>query len=98
MISGGGSDVLTAAMTHGLPQLVVPLRTSRRLAAARVARHGAGITLHPERLQPGAVRRALGDLLAAPAYANAARGLSEVIHGMPTADQALDLLLTRVPV
>jgi len=98
VISGGRSDVLTAAMTHGLPQLVVPLWTSRRLDAVRVARHGAGIMLHPERLQPGRVRRALGDLLAAPAYANAARGLSEVIHGMPTADQALDLLLTRVPV
>jgi UDP:flavonoid glycosyltransferase YjiC (YdhE family) len=98
VISGGRSEVLTAAMTHGLPQLTVPLWTARRLDAARLARHGAGITLHPERLQPGTVRRALGDLLAAPAYANAARGLSEVIHGMPTAEQALDLLLTRVPV
>lgn len=98
VISGAAPDVLTAALTHGVPQLSIPVWTSRRHDAARVARHGAGITVHPERLQPGTIRRALGDLLAAPAYANAARGLSEVIHGMPTPAQALDLLTTSVTV
>ena len=54
------------------------------------AASGAGITVQPDRLLPGAVRRALADVLADPAYARAARAQQAAIAALPSAADVLD--------
>ena len=97
VLGDGSAELTAAALASGRPQVVLP-RTGEQLATARaVAALGAGVIVQPARLAPGAVRRALADVVADPAYARAARVQSAVIAALPSAADVLaDLTTTSV--
>ena len=94
VIGNGAAELTAGALAHGLPLVTLP-RTPDQLATAR-ALHGlgAGLTVQPDHLRPGAVRRALSDVLADPAYARAARQQQAAMAALPSnADVLADLAL-----
>lgn len=97
-VIGDGSAELTAGpLGDGLPQVVLPRTGEQLTAARRVAALGAGVIVQPARLAPGAIRRALADVVADPAYARAARAQSAAIAALPSAaDVVADLTTTSV--
>jgi UDP:flavonoid glycosyltransferase YjiC (YdhE family) len=98
VVAHGGAGTLLTALTHGLPQLHVPLLPDHRRHAAGLAEAGAGAVL-PAPADPAEVRRVVTELLAAPAYRRAARRLREEMLGLPrTAELVpeLELLAARV--
>jgi UDP:flavonoid glycosyltransferase YjiC (YdhE family) len=98
MISHGGTAITTAALAYGLPQVILPRGADQRGNAALLVREGVAIGVSRENVQPGAVRRALADVLALPAYPAAAQRLRDAFLSMPTAAEALHTLTSRVTV
>ena len=98
VISHGGTAVTTAALAYGLPQVILPRGADQRGNAALLVREGVAIGVSRENVQPGAVRRALADVLALPAYPAAAQRLRDAYLGMPTAAEALHTLTSPVAV
>lgn len=94
----GGFGTTMGALAAGVPQVVMPIFTSDQLSnAEHVAAVGAGIAvpMGPGSVAPAAdaVRRLLAD----PSYADAARAVAAEIAGLPTASEAVAVLvgLTR---
>ena len=73
VISPGSAEEVLGALAYGLPQVCLPRTLDQRHNAAAVTATGAAIGVAPDPLLPGALRRALADVLAAPSYARAAR-------------------------
>jgi UDP:flavonoid glycosyltransferase YjiC (YdhE family) len=98
VISHGGTAVTTAALAHGLAQVILPRSADQHGNAALLIREGAAIGVGRENVQPGAVRRALADVLALPAYPVAAQRLRDAFLSMPTAAEVLHTLTSPVAV
>ena len=89
MIGNGAAELTAGALAHGSPVVTLP-RTPDQLATARALQAlGVGLTVQPDRLRPGAVRRALADVLADPAYARAAAEQQAAIAVLPSAADVL---------
>ena len=58
VIGNASNELTTGALGHGLPMINLPSSRNQAVTAHRVSQIGAGITLPPDRLNPGAVRRA----------------------------------------
>ena len=87
VVCQGGSGIVTGALAHGLPSVLLPVGADQPHTAARVAELGAGMVLDPLTSSPeeiaGAVRRVLDD----PSYAAAAARLREAFLALaPAAD------------
>jgi UDP:flavonoid glycosyltransferase YjiC (YdhE family) len=95
VISNASAELVVGALGHGLPMVNLPGGGEQLTTARRVSRIGAGITLVPGRLVPGAVRRALADLFTDPTYAAAARVQQAAIATMPSAEQRVAELAER---
>lgn len=92
VIGNGATELTAGALAHGLPVVTLP-RTPEQLATARAVHAvGAGLTVQPDRLRPGAVRRALADVLADPAFARAAGRQQAAIAALPSAADVLATL------
>ena len=98
VIGNASNELTTGALGHGLPMINLPSSRNQAVTAHRVSQIGAGITLPPDRLNPGAVRRALADLFADPAYAAAARAQQTAIAALPSAAEVLSELIATVSV
>ena len=97
-VIGNASAELTAgALSHGLPMVNLPSRGDQLSTAHQVSRIGAGISVQPDRLTPGAVRHALADVLADPSYAAAALAQQAAIAALPSAADVLADLTAAVP-
>ena len=89
VIGNGAIELTAGALAYGLPLVTLP-RTPDQLATARALHAlGVGLTVQPDRLRPGAVRRALADVLADPTYVRAAQRQQAVIALMPSAADVL---------
>jgi UDP:flavonoid glycosyltransferase YjiC (YdhE family) len=95
-VNGNASTEPTVgALSHGLPMVNLPGGRDQLATAHLVSQIGAGITLQPDRLTPGAIRHALGDLLANPRYVVAAQAQQAAIAALPSAADVLaDLTAT----
>jgi UDP:flavonoid glycosyltransferase YjiC (YdhE family) len=92
VVSHGGSGTVVAALTHGLPQVLIPMGADQPLNGERVATLGLGTCLEPAALTPDSVREAVSSALAEPSYrANATRVAAE-IAALPGPDSAVPLL------
>ena len=83
VISPGGAEEVFGALAYGLPQVCLPRTLDQRHYTAAVAATGAAIGVAPDPLLPGALRRAVADVLAVPGYARAARTHQASIATMP---------------
>ena len=92
----GGSGSTLGAVAAGVPLVVVPLFADQPENARRVAEVGAGLAVEPNREDPGAtvgaLRDALGAVLAEPSYRERARALATELAGEPPVDEAVPLL------
>ncbi len=88
VVCHGGAGTTMAALTRGLPMVVVPLFADQMHNAARVEAMGAGLTVDPREAATSlalAVRRVLDD----PSYATSARSVAAELAGLPTAADVL---------
>ena len=92
VVSHGGSGTTIAALTRGLPQVVIPLFADQPHNAERIAAEGIGLAVDvrsaAETLAP-AVRRVLDE----PSFGSRAREVAADLAGLPSADQVLAELL-----
>jgi UDP:flavonoid glycosyltransferase YjiC (YdhE family) len=79
----GGSGTMLGALSHGLPQLVLPHGADQFLNARALIDSGAGRCLTPEEITPESVCEAVEALLSEPGYRQAAGRLADEIAAMP---------------
>ena len=89
----GGSGSTLGAVAAGVPLVVVPLFADQPENARRVAEVGAGLAVEPNREDPGAtvgaLREAVGAVLAEPSYRERAGTLAAELAGEPPVDEAV---------
>lgn len=93
VISPGSAAEVLGALAYGLPQVCLPRTADERHHTAAVTATGAATAVAPDPLLPGALRRAIADILAVPAYARAARTHQASIATMPAAAAVLCQLI-----
>ncbi|MEV0391396.1 glycosyltransferase, partial [Nonomuraea sp. NPDC050643] len=75
MVTNGGFNGVTAALTHGVPLVVAGATEEKADVAARVTHAGAGVALRGAKLTPGRIRRAVRAALTDPGHRAAASRL-----------------------
>lgn len=96
VVSQGGSGIALAALTHGLPSVLLPIGADQPHTAAVVAGLGAGVVLDPMAATPDEITEAVLRVLDDPVYAVAARRVREEILALPSASDALARVECRV--
>ncbi|MFJ8308140.1 MULTISPECIES: nucleotide disphospho-sugar-binding domain-containing protein [unclassified Streptomyces] len=91
LVHHGGVGSGLIAVTHGLPQLLLPQNAFQEHWSDLVRASGAGAAL-PADAAEGAVGAAVQDLLARPSYRQRARALRAEIDAMPLPDQLVGFL------
>ena len=92
VVSHGGSGTVLGTLALGMPQLCLPQGADQFLNASAVAAAGAGLALTPAEATVEAVAHAIGQLLEADSYRQAARRVAASIDSMPSADDAAVVL------
>lgn len=92
VLSHGGSGTMMAALTHGLPLVMVPISADQPDNADRCAELGVGRPVELEHLSPRAIRRAVRSVLGDPAYRRRAQTLRDEIRALPGPEHAVRLL------
>jgi UDP:flavonoid glycosyltransferase YjiC (YdhE family) len=89
VVCHGGSGTVLAALSWGLPLLVVPQGANQFWNAERCAELGLGALLAESDISPAAVRGAVHALLEEPRYRAAAGRIRDEIARMPPPDEAV---------
>jgi UDP:flavonoid glycosyltransferase YjiC (YdhE family) len=95
LVTQGGPATILAALSHGLPHLILPQGADQFVNSVTAAAAGVALVLQPAEVTASAVRKAAVQLLEDPALTRRARTLQAEIALMPTAGEVLDGL-TRV--
>lgn len=93
VVSNGGFGGVQIALGHGLPLVVSGRTEDKPEVCARVAWSGVGIDLRSRRPSPAAVRDAVREVLATPAYASRAGALAATAPPGAAPARAADLLV-----
>jgi UDP:flavonoid glycosyltransferase YjiC (YdhE family) len=92
VVSHGGSGTLTAALAHGLPQLLLPLGADQLHNAARLRQLGIGRTLPAVGATPAQIRDAAAAVLTDPDTRAAADRQRRQYAALPDAASTVPLL------
>lgn len=92
VVSHGGAGTMFGALSHGLPQLFLPLGADQFWNAAACERVGAALTLPPEARRADAVATSARRLLTEPTFTAAAQAIQAEIAAMPTPADVLAIL------
>ena len=92
VITHGGSGTAMAALTHGLPLVIVPIAADQPENAERCVALGLGRMVPPAELTPERARAAVLGVLADPAYRQNAGRMRDEIARLPGPDHAVRLL------
>ncbi|WP_329455559.1 glycosyltransferase [Streptomyces sp. NBC_01497] len=92
VLTHGGAGTTLAALSRGLPLVVVPQGADQFLQAAGVAASRTGVAVPPQEATPEAVARAAAEVLADPVYADNARKAADQIASMPSPAEIADRL------
>jgi UDP:flavonoid glycosyltransferase YjiC (YdhE family) len=87
VVGYGGSGLISASLLAGVPMVLVPQNPEQYLGSMQVARLGAGILVGP-RARPEEVVQALGSVLTANQYREAATGYAQAHRGHDPASAA----------
>jgi UDP:flavonoid glycosyltransferase YjiC (YdhE family) len=90
VVSHGGAGTMLAALSHGLPMLLVPRTADQFDNSDLCASLGVAERLLPAQLTPANVRTAARKLLGNPSYAQAARTMREQIDALPPPAAAVE--------
>ncbi|MDF3293357.1 nucleotide disphospho-sugar-binding domain-containing protein [Streptomyces silvisoli] len=96
IVHHGGSGTTAAALHHGVPQLILPEGADNPLVAQRVVDCKAGLSLPFADIELTAVRELVRRLLGEPAYAQAARAVSEEMATQPSPASVIDRLVRQL--
>jgi len=92
VVAHGGAGTNLGALAAGIPLVLAPQGADQGGQAERAAAAGAAILIPPEGFIPGAVTRAVADVLGQPGYRTSARKVADQIAVMPSpADVAANL-------
>jgi len=89
VITHGGAGSMLGALTFGCPIMFVPQGADQFTNAERVVNAGAGLSVLPGDLSPGAVRATLRRLLDETSFFTRAGQISDEIAGMPPPQAAV---------
>jgi UDP:flavonoid glycosyltransferase YjiC (YdhE family) len=89
VVTHGGNNSVTEALTAGRPQLVLPLSTDQFAIAADVERTGVGRSADPNRASPAALAAALDEVVD-PAVRRHANAVGDSLRARPGARLAVD--------
>lgn len=89
MVAHAGAGTMLGALSHGVPQVLLPHGAEQHLNAEACRRAGAALVLRPEALDAPAIREALIRVLREPRFAQAAVRLRDEIAAMPSPGEAL---------
>ncbi|HEU4769594.1 MAG TPA: glycosyltransferase [Pyrinomonadaceae bacterium] len=87
VINHAGNGSVFAALSYGLPLLLLPRGADQFTTAAACARAGVAIALRPSDVTPENVRAAVDRLLTQPSFSENARRLQLEILNMPLAEE-----------
>jgi MGT family glycosyltransferase len=91
-ITTGGAGTVMAALSAGVPQVVIPTEWDKPENARRVEDAGVGLTLHPRECTSARVRSCVETLLTNPGYRRRARATAEKLNAAGGAPLAARLL------
>lgn len=92
VIHHGGSGTVLAALTHALPQVIVPMGADQTNNARRCRELGAARVISGDDYSPATVREAVSAVLHDDSYRRAAGRLRAEIAHLPPLSTAVDLL------
>jgi MGT family glycosyltransferase len=92
VVTTGGSGTVLAALSEGIPLVVVPTAWDQPENAWRVVETGAGLRLAPHECSPENLGAAVQRVLADPSFRRNAERLASVFAGYSGAAQAAELL------
>jgi UDP:flavonoid glycosyltransferase YjiC (YdhE family) len=92
VVSHGGSGTVTAALAHGLPQVVIAMGADQMHNANRVQALGVGRALHPVTTTPAEIRDTVAALLTDDGAQSAAQCVQREMAALPGPESALTLL------
>jgi len=101
VVCHGGAGTTLAALSAGLPLVLLPRGADQFPTAAGVHSVGAGLALRPDQVTPAAIRDSVHAVLTDSAYRRSAAGVQSEIRAMPTADEVArdlpELAITEIP-
>jgi MGT family glycosyltransferase len=92
LVTPGGAGTIVAALTAGVPLVVVPTTWDKPDNAQRVVEAGVGVRLSPRRCTPARLWAAVEQVLARPAYRERARRMAALMAAAPGPAGAAALL------
>jgi UDP:flavonoid glycosyltransferase YjiC (YdhE family) len=94
VLSHAGSGSVLGAITHALPQVLVPMGADQLDNGDRCAALGLARVLDPVGATPDEIGAAAHEVLTAPSYREAARELRDEALALPGPEHAVTLLET----
>ncbi len=92
VVCHGGWNTVLAALSAGLPLVLLPLGADQPQNAARCAALRVGRVLGADERTPAAIRAAVREVLADPGYRSNAEGLRKEMEALPGPEYAVALL------
>lgn len=92
VVSHGGSGSVVGTLAHGLPSVLLPMGADQPQNGDRLTELGLGRVLDAVRATPEDVAEAVHDVLADPAYRQAAERVRDEIAALPGPEYAVELL------
>ena len=100
VVSHGGHNTVSEALSHGLPLVVAPIRDDQPIVASQVVRAGAGVRVSFPRVTAPELRDAIAEILDNETYREAAGRIGDsfaAAGGALTAADRLEALLAEAP-
>jgi UDP:flavonoid glycosyltransferase YjiC (YdhE family) len=97
VVTTGGSSTIMTTLKAGVPMVVVPDEWDRPENGRRIAAVGAGVVVPFRECTPGAIRKAVEQVLNEPSFRRRAQEMAEALARYSGPDRAAELLETLVP-
>ncbi|MEV6712758.1 glycosyltransferase [Lentzea sp. NPDC051208] len=96
VVSHAGAGTTYAALSAGIPLVLLPQGADQFSVADRAVTTGAALRLLPDQATPDRIRRAITTILAEPGHRDAAAGVARQIAAMPPATAVAESIATIV--
>ncbi len=92
VITHGGSGTVMAALSFGVPMVIVPIEADQPDNARRCLSLGVAVTVPSANCTPDRIREAVREVLTSPQYVEDARRMRDEIAGMPAPQEVVHQL------
>ncbi|HVN92418.1 MAG TPA: glycosyltransferase [Terracidiphilus sp.] len=92
VITHAGLNTVLESLAEGVPMVCIPLGNDQPGVAARVKAHGAGIVIHPRKVNAKRLRSAVRKVMEEDSYRRAARKIQSAIAQIDGPGQAADII------